>query len=409
MLSYDIAIRLYGLAIRLASLWNPKAKRWITGRSGWRERLEAALPVGQVYWIHCASLGEYQHARPFMMAMRKRDADIPWVLSFYSPSGYDNFKEHDLFAHVFYLPLDTRASAAQLLARISAKAVFFTKAELWPALWTALNDRAIPHYQFSASYHQDSSILSRALSRKCLQGLTLLCCQDEGSTSHLSRYDIDAVTTGNTRIDEVMRRRAHAKPLDHIKEWSSRYDLIVMAGSTWPEDIAIWSQWIRSRARGVGFLFAPHDVSEPQVTQQIEMLGHQHIIRHTQIYANSPSDRDIYCLDTVGDLATAYQYADIAYVGGGLRTGLHSTLEPAAYALPVLIGPRYQKFPEVVDMVKRATAVVCNEAKDITQAVDKLSDDDFRKEISGKQRKYMQSHLGAADRTADQIWSTLSR
>jgi len=409
MFLYSIAIRLYGVAVGIASLWNQKAKKWIDGRKDWEMNLTAAAPSEPVFWMHCASLGEYQHARPVLMEIKRRDPSTPWILSFFSPSGYDNFTDHDLVDYVFYLPLDTVNNARALLGRISAKAVFFTKAELWPALWTQLKQADIPHYQFSASYHSKSSILSRALSRKCLQGLTLLCCQDDQSQSILASYDIAAVTTGNPRIDEVMRRKESAAYLTKIQNWSSNFELVIVAGSTWPDDMEIWSKWIHTIPPQIGFLFAPHDVGAASVLRQIDILNAKAIVRHTDQSDTIIEENAVYCLDTIGLLAAAYQYADIAYIGGGHRTGLHSTLEPAAYSLPLMIGPNYNTFPEAVAMVGLGTAKVVNSASELSNTISMLLDDDFREEISAKQMHYMNDHLGAARRTADHIWNTLRR
>src|SRR6187402_1462502 len=114
MFLYNLLIHGYGLAIRIAALRDLKARQWRDGRRNWRSRLSTAiaqLSPGERIWIHCASYGEFEQGRPLMEEIRKQHPHYQIILSFFSPSGYEAFKDWKGADLVCYLPLDTRSNA----------------------------------------------------------------------------------------------------------------------------------------------------------------------------------------------------------------------------------------------------------------------------------------------------------
>jgi 3-deoxy-D-manno-octulosonic-acid transferase len=100
-------------------------------------------------------------------------------------------------------------------------------------------------------------------------------------------------------------------------------------------------------------------------------------------------------LDTIGQLTSAYQYADYALIGGGFSGNLHNILEPAVYGLPVFFGPRHQKFPEAQNFIDEGIGFVVENAEQLSQ---KIKTVDNQEELKQKIEAFMQSQAGAADK-----------
>ena len=113
---YQIGIVLYILVIRIVANFNPKAKLWLAGRKDIFESIALSLGENEKrIWFHYASLGEFEQGRPVQEAIRAQYPDHKMVMTFFSPSGYEEQKNYPL-ADVFYLPIDTKANAKKFIS-----------------------------------------------------------------------------------------------------------------------------------------------------------------------------------------------------------------------------------------------------------------------------------------------------
>ena len=132
MTLYDIAIRAYGLAIRLASPFNKKAALWVKGRrSIWKRLAAVERGNGRLVWFHAASLGEFEQGRPVMERLREIEPHTRILLTFFSPSGYEIRKNYTGADHICYLPLDTAATARRLPDIVRPDAAVLAHYEFW--------------------------------------------------------------------------------------------------------------------------------------------------------------------------------------------------------------------------------------------------------------------------------------
>ncbi len=156
---YSAGISLYRIAVGIASLFKPKAKQWIEGRKNWESNLSQLLVTRgnrkHTFWFHCASLGEYEQALPLIAGL-KSDYPQGFVLvSFFSPSGYLNFKANPLVDAITYLPLDTFPNAQKFTNLVQPTAAFFVKYEIWHHFITELHRRSIPVYLVAANFREN--------------------------------------------------------------------------------------------------------------------------------------------------------------------------------------------------------------------------------------------------------------
>ena len=142
-LLYSLAIRCYSGAIRLAALFNGKARYWVEGRQNWAQNLTEKIGSSdKVFWIHSASLGEYEQAIPVIKALKSNFPTYKVLLTFFSPSGFRNFKGSPYVDFVTYLPADTRANARKFLEIARPSAIFLVKYEIWHNyIWRAYHQK----------------------------------------------------------------------------------------------------------------------------------------------------------------------------------------------------------------------------------------------------------------------------
>lgn len=396
---YNFGITLYGMIIYLVSFVNPKAKLFIKGRAGIFKTIENQLDKDKKrVWFHFASLGEFEQGRPVLEELKKNHPEESIVVTFFSPSGYEIRKNYPLADGVFYLPLDTRKNAAELIRLIQPKVVIFTKYEFWYHYFKTLQDQQIPLLLISGIFRPDQIFFKRygALQRKILSFVSHFFVQNQQSVSLLKGIGIQEVSlSGDTRFDRVAENAQNPKQLPLIAQFcgSSR---VFIAGSTWPQDeqllaglIAHYPDW--------KFIIAPHEVDAGHIGQLCKLLPDalKYSVlkeRHTLKKLGLQVSEQLLLIDNIGLLSSVYQYADIAYIGGGFGAGIHNTLEAAAFGLPVIFGPKYGKFQEAKDLIELHAAYSIDTLEGLTAAFEKLQSDDS---AGNTAKTYVQAKTGS--------------
>ena len=200
---------------------------------------------------------------------------------------------------------------------------------------------------------------------------------------------------GDTRFDRVSKILEQDNSLDFINQFKDKKYTIV-AGSTWKEDEELLVNYINNQSsENEKFIIAPHNIKRDAI------LALQKSITKTTILYSAKADVDlfkyqVFIIDTIGILTKIYAAADVAYVGGGLKTGLHNILEPATFGIPVVIGNKYDKFKEAVDLVKIGGCVSISNQEALNANLNELKqDENFRKLTGVINKKYIQDNLGA--------------
>jgi len=399
---YALSIRLYALAIRLVSLWNPKAKLWVTGRNNWQKRLIETLADKQnIHWFHCASLGEFEQARPLIEKINTEKPNVPILVSFFSPSGYEIRKDYELADYVCYLPLDTKSNARQFISSVDIAKAFFVKYEVWPNFFNELNNQQIPFYLLSATFREDQIYFKSGgvFFKKLLQLPTHIFVQDEASKNVLTDNNIDCLVAGDTRYDRVFEASKKAKTNEIIREFSrSKFTLI--AGSSWEKEEDLLAAYLMGNPDKIKVVFAPHDVGESHVSG-IEAILKDKIttIRYSQVTNTTNLDSiQVLIIDNIGLLSEAYQYGSIAFVGGGFTNALHNILEPATFGLPVIYGNNHPKFPEGELMKKQGAGFVIKNYIELEKVITNLFENPKELELKSElNKKFISDRIGAKD------------
>ena len=403
---YDIGIKLYFLAILVASLWNQKAYRWISGRYGWREKIKTAFdPQDRVIWFHCASLGEFEQGRPIIEHVRKKFPDRKILLSFFSPSGFEKRRNYEAADLVVYLPLDTKRNVREFLKHLPLEKVFFIKYEFWFHMLRELHLKKIQVYLASGNFRSNQLFFKSygRWYRSMLGFFDHIFVQNTTSEELLSGLEMKNVSVaGDTRFDRVLKIAGEPKDIHKLKDFKGDKPLIV-AGSTWERDEEILLKAYEHFGEKLRWVIAPHEPSIKNIDRLSLLFGST--LKLTRLIEAGNTDAQVVLVDTIGHLSSLYNYATIAYIGGGFGKGIHNILEAVAHGKAVMFGPNYHSFQEAHDLISAGIAYVVNQHQDVVMHTEVMVNNlEIQKEASQIAENYVIKNSGATDRIVDFVF-----
>jgi len=373
---YNIFLILFRIGVHIASIFNNKAAKWVSGRKNLLDRLEKDLEGHQnIIWMHCASLGEFEQGRPLLEEIRNKWPEKKLLLTFFSPSGYEFRKKYEGVDWVFYLPMDGAATARKFLEITKPSLVIFVKYEFWYYYLKKIKYREIPLLLVSAHFRKDMSFFKwyGALQRKMLSRFDHIFVQNESSRQLLDEIGIKDIVTvsGDTRFDRVIGIAEKFTPLPKIEEFLQG-QVCIIAGSTWPADEKSLVEALSPiLAKQMRLIIAPHEINEQHLSE-VEIVF-PNSVRYSSYYAPTHTDARVMIIDNIGMLSRLYHYCTIAYIGGGFnKTGIHNILEAAVFGKPVLFGPNYNKYREAIELIEAKGAKSVENAEQLKVVISEL-------------------------------------
>ncbi len=410
-LLYSLAIRCYSGMISLASLLgNAKARLWSQGRRKQWDRLKSDDSDAEWIWFHVSSLGEFEQGLPLIEKIKERYPKYKLLLTFFSPSGYEPRKNFQLADKVAYMPSDTLTNAKRLVDNFNIKAAFFVKYDFWFNYMRVLNDNDIPLYYISALLHSNHYFFKFYASwfRKQLRYVKHYFVQNEETENLLKSIGIVNVTvTGDTRFDRVYDIARQSQSFPEIENFINGRKCII-AGSSWQTDERFLIPFIERMPENYCMIIAPHDISDSHINQITSQLKDYRL--YTEIQqptANSQSPK-VLVVNTIGILKKIYRYARFAYVGGGFMSSIHNTQEALVYGCPVVIGPKYHKFVEAVDLVKDGGMFSVSNQQELNDIFERLINDEvFYDKVSNICQDYVKLSVGATEKILNYLQADL--
>lgn len=400
---------IYFLLVRIAAMFgNKKAKLLVRGQKQALETIrnyEQAHPERRLkdcVWFHAASVGEFEQARPIIERLRKEQPWRPILLTFFSPSGYEMRKNYDHVDLVTYLPFATKRNAKQFVTLIRPSMAIFVKYEFWPAYIRELHKQQVPLYSLSSIFNPKQYFFRwyGHRGRRLLKLFTHLFVQDEQSAILLRKYGISQVSiAGDTRFDRVTEIAGHAKRIEAVERFVKGATHVIVAGSTWQEDEELLKQYMDNHMSSIygdstKLILVPHEIDEAHL-HRIFQLWQGKFVRLTQADKHNIGHVDTMVVDTMGLLSSIYQYGHIAYVGGGFGEGIHNTIEPAVYGLPVVFGPNYESFREAHGLIAAGAGVSIANCEQLEKAIAELQ---LSRDAAGvAAANYVASNIGATE------------
>lgn len=411
---YNTAIRLYGVAAQLASLKSRKVRKMLRGQHRTPEMLRRKLGErpGAV-WFHASSLGEFEQGRPMIERLKREHPELPILLSFFSPSGYEVRKNYHFADCVVYLPFDTPHRVRRFLDLARPSMAIFIKYEFWGNYLGELKKRGIPTYIISSIFRPGQRFFRPGMGifRRMLGCFNHLYVQDERSRRLLKVIGIENVTVaGDTRFDRVTDVMRSVVEIPGFPGFAEKFKYKFIAGSSWEADEDIYVPWLNDHPE-VAFIIAPHEFNETRLEALRNRFTGKHVMLLSEwIKIVKEAERegkpkpewmaDIrgIIVDSFGKLSTLYRFADIAYIGGGFGAGIHNLNEAAVYGMPVIFGPNHSKFKEAADLIACGGGFAITGKDEFNKVIDHLVTDPKSLAAAGTAAgDYIKANLGATD------------
>ena len=401
-LIYTIGIAIYVFAIRIAAILQPKAKKWVDGRKNWKADVKAEIKKNnQWLWFHCASLGEFEQARPLIEKIKGEYPAKKILLTFFSPSGYEIRKNYSLADKVMYLPADFTGNARYFFDAYKPEAGFFIRYDIWVNFILEAGKRKIPLFLISAKLSPKSAFTHSFLSplfRQAFNTFAWIFCQDENSLNELKVFTgkTNLSVSGDTRADRVVMIADAAEDVPGIKEFvADRF--CVIAGSAWEaEEKMILALTKELQEKEIAWIIAPHEIHPDNISNLIANDAENQVA--FSALSSSPKNKNILWIDNVGMLNKIYKYGSVAFIGGGFGKGIHNILEPAAFGLPVAFGPNHIKFKEAGEMILTGGGMEIRTSNDLRKFIlQYFENKELLKIYSMKAGEYVQKNSGATE------------
>tara|TARA_B100001057_G_C22809598_1_gene934884 strand:- start:552 stop:1799 length:1248 start_codon:yes stop_codon:yes gene_type:complete len=405
-ITYNLILGLSYPVLKFLGLFSDKLRLFVSGRREVFNHLESqGVNKGDWVWFHVASLGEFEQARPLILEHKLAFPQLKILLTFFSPSGYEIQKNFSVADCICYLPWDTQRNVNRFLNFCNLNRAIFVKYEFWLNYFDGLSKRKIPVYHVSSIFRQNQLFFKSygKAYRSILYGVKHFFVQNDESKKLLNSIGIDRVSiSGDTRIDRVYYLTQNHEQLEIIEKFLNNQECFV-AGSTWPDDYKLMDTFLK-KTTPIKIIIAPHEVSK----QSIKNLEKRIAIPYTK-WSNFDEERAVdkalMIVDTIGQLAKIYRYAKFAYVGGGMKkSGLHNTLEPAAYGIPIIIGKYFDKFQEAILLEKKGGIKSVKSSEGFEKISKTLINDEKLVERIGKINKdYVKLGRGATQHIIETI------
>ena len=407
---YSLIIHLYAFFIELISPFHKKARlmrlgQWKTNGI-FREKIDRNA---KYIWFHASSLGEFEQGRPLIEKIKAEHPEYKILLTFFSPSGYEVRKNYGGADVVCYLPFDTPYRVKKFLDLSKPVMAIFIKYEFWDNYLSELKRRNIPVYIVSAIFRKEQLFFKwyGGMYRKVLSYFTHIFVQDDASRELLSKYGVTNVSVfGDTRFDRVQDVYKNTKqvPMVDLFVNNNRSDnqLTMVAGSSWQQDEEVYLNYFNEHPE-LKLIIAPHEIHKDHL-MHIESMLKRPSIRLSEATEKDIKGKSCLIVDSFGLLSSIYRYGDLAYIGGGFGAGIHNVLEAAVYGIPVIFGPKYQKFKEARDLLQVGGAFSITDEKTFESKMEELSTYRDLLEAAGVAAgDFVKSNIGATNRIISSI------
>ncbi|WP_336717042.1 3-deoxy-D-manno-octulosonic acid transferase [Chryseobacterium mucoviscidosis] len=350
---YNIFIHLLIFGMKVFALFNDKTKKGVEGRKESLEKVKYGFKKSdKVIWMHASSLGEYEQGLPVLEQLKERFTDHKILVTFFSPSGYENVvKKKNIADVICYLPFDKKSAVKEFTDQFDVQLFFTVKYDYWYYLLDELKNKGAKTYVISALFYDRQSFFTsygKWFVQQLQKNIDWFFHQTQISFALAKSIGLTkSSVTGDTRFDRVKQLRHRDNRVDWIKDFIGE-DKTVVFGSSWQAEEKIALE-VSQGSPYAKLIIAPHDLKRVSHLKQL----FPEAILYSEI-KNSVEDfnSNILIIDSIGLLSKLYSYADVAVVGGGFHdAGLHNILEAATFGVPVIFGNQYRKNPEADGLI----------------------------------------------------------
>jgi 3-deoxy-D-manno-octulosonic-acid transferase len=425
-LTYRTALRLGAALAPVAGVLSPRLRKGLKARKDAGTRLlawaqshrDASRPL---VWFHAASAGEGLQAEAVLRELRRRCPECQTVYTHFSPSATGLASRIDTDV-ADYLPFDLSENVDRLLSALRPDLLVFAKLDLWPELSTRAATIGAHVAIIAGTVTPGSSRLrwpARTLLQPGYQVVTAAGAVSSEDGSRLARLGVESHRIrilGDPRFDSVVEKVAATSAHDPLLRFGRGAPTLV-AGSTWPqdEDVLLHAYTgVRSVCPDARLVLVPHEPVAHHLERIEKTALHFGLPKPVRLSAATAAT-SLLLVDRIGVLAALYGAGKMTYVGGGFgHAGLHSVLEPAAWSLPVVFGPRWRNSRDAALLLEGGggTALPADEVA-AAGAMAKLwsnwiRDESSRVEQGRKARQVVERGRGASESSAEMLLQLIS-
>jgi 3-deoxy-D-manno-octulosonic-acid transferase len=420
---------------------NPKLKE---REQNWKKSLESLkqLPGKDAdrLWFHAASMGEFEQAKPVIEKIKELKPDTIIIVSFFSPSGYNNQKNYKFADAVVYMPFDTRKNVLEFLELVNPSSAIFIRYEIWYNYLCKLKENKIPAFLICATEPRKSKFL-KPFYKACFSFFYEIFTVDEKHTIYFKYLNITSEihTSSDTRFDRIIQNVESAKENPIIPEsYISKEEFVLVCGSTWqPDENIIISAIKNLEAEGfpIRLILVPHEPDEHNIGRLMKELPDSILLseiltvettgkydtngfpkqvfgkeKQNQLKLNQVQHDKHIIVDSIGKLLRLYSHAGAAYIGGAFGVGVHSVTEPAGYGIPLASGPKMKNSPDAIRLNELgALRIINNQENMFLWLKELIQSKELSRNIGNMARNYVYGLRGASEIIAKRILNVLSR
>lgn len=405
------------VSLQIGGIFNQKVRKGIVGRRRVYEDIILSATrldkTKKLIWFHSSSMGEFEQAKPIIEKM-KTEKDVNILVTFFSPSGYENSKKYPYADIISYIPFDTKFNAERFLAIVNPTVAVIMRYDIWPNIIKVLNSKGVPILLVDATLRKNSprkSIFLRSFHKTLFNYFTKILTVSELDAEEFLSLKVDenkVMAVGDTRFDRVYQRSILAKEKNIIKPEIIKNKKILIAGSTWEQDEEVIFpafEKLCKYEKNALMILAPH---EPQILtiEKIENYFAKKIRTIRFSYLNNYKDEQVIIVDSIGILLTLYTYGHIAFIGGSFKQNVHNVLEAAVYGIPVIFGPKIYNSQEAKTLIDIGGGIIIKDKKEAYRTFRKLfSDEEFRKQKGEISANFVKKNIGATEKILKEIYN----
>ena len=400
---YDLLINIIQLHLHVLKYFNKTVFNFLNKRKKIFKKLKSNISKNEKYiWIHVASLGEYEQGLPVFKKIKSLYKDHKIVLSFFSSSGYDLRKNNPISDLTVYLPIDTSYNAKRFIDLINPEIAVFVLYEFWPNFLKYLKKNNTPTYLLAGVFRKNHWFFKPYgfWMRNNLKTFNHFFVQNNDSKKILKKYNFNNCSVmGDSRFERVLELPNQKNEIKYLNKFKKSKQCFV-AGSTWNEDDEIIIKFINSyKENDICFIIAPHQIDLNKINKAKSFIKKKSILM-SELNKDNASKNSVIFIDSIGLLTSVYSYADIGYVGGGMgNTGLHNTLEPAVFKIPVIVGKNFEKFHEVSELINlKGFISIKNYDTFKNELIDLINNKKARDKMGQINYKYIINKIGASEK-----------
>ncbi|WP_114766009.1 lipid IV(A) 3-deoxy-D-manno-octulosonic acid transferase [Vibrio rhodolitus] len=386
-------------------------KRW-KEHFGFASKLKShSRPV----WIHAVSVGETIAATPFIRQLKKRHPDLDILLTTTTPTGAKQAESLGALVEHRYMPIDFGFAIKKFIAQFNPSQLLIIETELWPNTLHHVNEAGIPITLVNARLSEKSCLGYQKIQpifNIIKPALSMILCQYKEDAHRFEKLGIAKSrlhVTGSIKFDINIDPTLHQKAIELRNDLGGSRPIWIAASTHQGEDEIILAAHKKLLAKYSNALLIIVPRHPERFNSVFELSKSAGLNTHRRTEEQDHFKSQVYLADTMGEMLLLMQAADVCFMGGsflGDKVGGHNMLEPAALGKPIISGPSYFNFSEIVQLLKNQNAIeIVNDADSLSLWVDNLFNDKSLYEVMANGAyKTICLNKGAIERTINLVF-----